>query len=97
MGGSFPFRRYFWPPVNLASRLVDIAPRGQILMDAASAKQLKALDIQGFFAVSPAETQDLQGLGEVEAWLLTRGKSEGADQPLIRRNTLEITSPSVKK
>ena len=87
----------FGPPVNLASRLVDIAPRGQILMDAASAKQLKALDIQGFFAVSPAETQALQGLGEVEAWFLTRGKSEGADQPLIRRNTLEITSPPVKK
>ena len=87
----------FGPPVNLASRLVDIAPRGQILMDATSAKQLQKLDTQGFFAVSPAETQDLQGLGEVEAWLLTRDKSVHTAQPLIRRRTLEIASPLVKK
>ena len=86
----------FGPPVNLASRLVDIAPRGQILMDAASAKQLQELDTKGFFTVRTATTRDLQGLGEVEGWLLTRGESKQNFEPLIRRRTLEIASPVVK-
>lgn len=86
----------FGPPVNLASRLVDIAPRGQILMDATSAKQLQELDKKGFFSVRPATTQDLQGLGAVEGWLLTRGESSRNSEPLIRRSTLEIASPTVK-
>ncbi len=86
----------FGPPVNLASRLVDIAPRGQILMDSTSAKQLQKLDKEGFFAVRPAKTQDLQGLGEVEGWLLTRGDSNRSAEPMIRRSTLEIVPPAVK-
>ncbi len=86
----------FGPPVNLASRLVDIAPRGQILMDATSANQLRELDREGLFTVKQAETADLQGLGEVEAWQLTRGKTDGASKPLIRRTILEIL-PTVAK
>ena len=86
----------FGPPVNLASRLVDIAPRGQILMDSTSAKQLQKLDKEGFFAVRPAKTQDLQGLGEVEGWLLTRGDSNRGAEPMIRRSTLEIVPTAVK-
>ena len=87
----------FGPPVNLASRLVDIAPRGQILMDADSAKQLQATDNKGYFAVRPATTRDLQGVGEVEGWLLTRGHAQQGEQPFIRRSTLEIAAPPVKK
>ena len=87
----------FGPPVNLASRLVDIAPRGQILMDADSAKQLQAIDNKGYFAVRPATTRDLQGVGEVEGWLLMRGHAQQGEQPFIRRSTLEIAAPPVKK
>ncbi|MDU4244040.1 MAG: hypothetical protein E7I00_00610, partial [Varibaculum cambriense] len=87
----------FGPPVNLASRLVDIAPRGQILMDANSARQLQTIDEKGYFAVRPATTRDLQGLGEVEGWLLTRGQAQQGEQPFMRRSTLEIASPPVKK
>ena len=87
----------FGPPVNLASRLVDIAPRGQILMDATSAKQLRERDKEGLFTVKQAETADLQGLGEVEAWQLTRGKSDNASKPLIRRTILEILPTAAKK
>ena len=66
-------------------------------MDANSAKQLQAIDEKGYFAVRPATTRDLQGLGEVEGWLLTRGQAQQGEQPFMHRSTLEIASSPVKK
>lgn len=62
----------FGPCVNLASRLVDVAHRGTILVDAETAKELKKLDSRGIFQMEMAEKADLRGFGEVEAWTLSR-------------------------
>ncbi len=62
----------FGPSVNLASRLVDIVPRSQIFMDSATAKELVASSVGPRFCCQPARRADLKGMGEVEAWRLTR-------------------------
>lgn len=67
----------FGPPVNLASRLVDIAHRGQIFTDKATVEELSRRDLNGDFMMTAAEVADLQGVGEVEAWRLER--SAGID------------------
>lgn len=66
------FGDIFGPSVNLASRLVDIVPRGQVFTDADTARQLAALPAGQRFVCERAQRADLKGMGEVEAWRLTR-------------------------
>lgn len=62
----------FGPSVNLASRLVDIVPGGQIFMDAATARAIAAMEDAHRFTCTQARLADLKGMGEVEAWRLER-------------------------
>lgn len=55
----------FGPAVNLASRLVDVAPTGSVLTDAATAEALKSSPDAAEYTLVPRETADLQGLGLV--------------------------------
>ncbi|MFC7405026.1 adenylate/guanylate cyclase domain-containing protein [Georgenia alba] len=55
----------FGPTVNLASRLVDVAPAGSILMDAATAEALAATPAARRYTLVPREVAELQGLGQV--------------------------------
>lgn len=64
----------FGPPVNLASRLVDIAHRGQIFTDADTVSELEKYDQGRKFYAEKAEIADLHGLGEVQAYTLNRVK-----------------------
>lgn len=69
----------FGPCVNLASRLVDVAHRGTILVDAQTADDLKSYDKRGIFHMELAERADLRGFGEVEAWTLSRDENHLSD------------------
>ncbi len=62
----------FGPTVNLASRLVDVAPAGSILMDAASAQTLARTSAAGRFTMVPRAVAELQGLGQVSPIELRR-------------------------
>lgn len=66
------FGDIFGPSVNLASRLADIVPRGNIFMDSATANELASLPEGHRFSCEPARRADLKGMGEVEAWRLHR-------------------------
>lgn len=55
----------FGPAVNLASRLVDVAPTGTVLTDTATADAIKASSEAAEYTLVPRETADLQGLGLV--------------------------------
>jgi adenylate cyclase len=61
----------FGPTVNLASRLVDVAPSGGVLTDRRTANIMTALGLEQF-ALVPAGAPDLQGLGRVETVELRR-------------------------
>ncbi|MDO4665207.1 MAG: adenylate/guanylate cyclase domain-containing protein [Actinomycetaceae bacterium] len=58
----------FGPSVNLASRLVDIAPTGEVYTDADTAKAIASLG--GRWQLSPADPVQLRGVGEVTPYLL---------------------------
>ncbi|MDO5049485.1 MAG: adenylate/guanylate cyclase domain-containing protein [Actinomycetaceae bacterium] len=55
----------FGPPVNLASRLVDVAPVGQILTDADTAQHIARGEAGPWYRVSAAKEADLRGVGRV--------------------------------
>jgi adenylate cyclase len=55
----------FGPTVNLASRLVDVAPAGTILMDRSTADTFATLPAAARYTMVPREVAELQGLGEV--------------------------------
>lgn len=62
----------FGPTVNLASRLVDVAAPGEILMDEATARALAASPVAREYTMVPRAGVDLQGLGEVRPIELRR-------------------------
>lgn len=55
----------FGPPVNLASRLADVAPVGQILTDPETAHQIIKGEGGKDFLAEPAKEADLRGVGKV--------------------------------
>lgn len=66
------FGDVFGPTVNLASRLVDVAPAGSVLMDAATADALSARDRDGVFRMVPLPAAGLEGIGQVSPVELVR-------------------------
>lgn len=65
------FGDVFGPTVNLASRLVDIAPIGSVLTDQHTAEILRALRL-GKYTLVQAGSPSLQGIGTVNAVELRR-------------------------
>ncbi|MDC4232621.1 adenylate/guanylate cyclase domain-containing protein [Actinomyces sp. B33] len=61
----------FGPTVNLASRLVDIAPVGRILTDPATATAVVAGDAGEGYLVEEFPTAELRGFGPVAPYLLS--------------------------
>ncbi|MCS4483996.1 adenylate/guanylate cyclase domain-containing protein [Gleimia sp. 6138-11-ORH1] len=55
----------FGPPVNLASRLTDVSPVGQILTDADTAQRIINGEGGDSFFAEPAREADLRGVGKV--------------------------------
>ncbi|MGC5616697.1 adenylate/guanylate cyclase domain-containing protein [Georgenia sp. Z1491] len=66
------FGDIFGPSVNLASRLVDVAPAGSVLMDSATADELSARDRVGTFRMVPLPAAGLEGIGQVSPVELVR-------------------------
>lgn len=64
------FGDIFGPKVNLASRLVDVAESGTILVDTETADTLRHL--RGRYTLVPAGAHNLQGFGETKAVELRR-------------------------
>ncbi|MCF2705953.1 adenylate/guanylate cyclase domain-containing protein [Arcanobacterium haemolyticum] len=65
------FGDVFGPTVNLASRLVDVAPTGSVLIDQNTANILRALKL-GRYTLVPAGSPDLQGIGQIDSVELRR-------------------------
>lgn len=63
------FGDVFGPIVNLASRLVDAAPGGSILMDRQTASALHGLG-ENRYAISPFGQQNFDGVGSIETFEL---------------------------
>lgn len=55
----------FGPPVNLASRLVDVAPVGQIITDSETAQHIARGEAGPWYRVSAAKEADLRGVGRI--------------------------------
>lgn len=62
----------FGPTVNLASRLVDVAPPGAILMDPDTARAMSLTPVARRYTMVPRDVADLQGLGQVMPYELRR-------------------------
>lgn len=62
----------FGPPVNLAARLVDVAPVGSILTDAPTAAAIDTSDLRSEYSVQPYPSRMLRGLGRVFPFVLSR-------------------------
>ncbi len=62
----------FGPPVNLASRLVDVAPVGQILTDPTTAAAIAAGKGGSGYALEEFPSAELRGFGTVSPYLLSR-------------------------
>lgn len=65
----------FGPPVNLASRLVDVAPVGQILTDPATAAAIGAGEDGVGYRLEAFPSAELRGFGTVSPYLLSRDDS----------------------
>jgi len=61
----------FGPTVNLASRLVDIAPVGKILMDPTTAAAIAAGKAGMEYDVEEFPSATLRGFGTISPYLLT--------------------------
>lgn len=61
----------FGPPVNLAARLVDIAPTGEVLTDAATAAAIAAGKLSEGYRITGFPNVDLRGFGRVSPYLLS--------------------------
>ena len=66
----------FGPAVNLASRLVDVAPVGQILTDPDTAQKIIGGQAGRDYRVQAASEADLRGVGRIVPFLLTRHPRE---------------------
>ncbi|MBD3690098.1 adenylate/guanylate cyclase domain-containing protein [Nanchangia anserum] len=75
------FGDIFGPSVNLASRLVDVVPRGEIYTDAATAARLAADEAGSRFLSVPVSSKRLKGVGEVQPWRLNRLSRVGESEP----------------
>lgn len=62
----------FGPPVNLASRLVDVAPVGKILTDASTAAAIAAGKGGSGYELEDFPSAELRGFGTVSPYLLSR-------------------------
>lgn len=65
----------FGPPVNLAARICDIAPTGNVYVDASTAHDIQALPYEAMkpqFDVDERELASLQGFGLVQTYRLYR-------------------------
>lgn len=60
----------FGPPVNLAARLVDVAPTGGILVDAPTAAAIAGSELGDTYSVTEFPSTKLRGLGIVSPYLL---------------------------
>lgn len=60
----------FGPPVNLAARLVDVAPTGEILVDAPTAAAIAGSELGDTYSVTEFPSTKLRGLGMVSPYLL---------------------------
>lgn len=69
----------FGPPVNLAARLVDIAPTGDILTDAPTAALISAGRGGGGFGVQEFPSTRLRGFGRVSPYMITWDKGTASD------------------
>jgi adenylate cyclase len=61
---------YFGTVVNLASRLVEVAPAGGLAVDEAFRDSLQ--DRRAQSALEPLALQDLKGIGTTSVWLLNQ-------------------------
>ncbi len=66
----------FGPPVNLAARLVDISPTGDILTDASTAAAIAAGKGGPGYEVSEFPKTKLRGLGSVSPYLISRSDQD---------------------
>ena len=62
----------FGPPVNLAARLVDVAPTGKILTDAPTAAAIASSPLRNQYRVNDAPSVELRGVGRVRPFVITR-------------------------
>lgn len=62
----------FGPTVNLASRLVNMAPPGGIRMDGNTAALIKTSKVASKYMIHPCNKQEAKGLGEIIPWSLKR-------------------------
>lgn len=61
----------FGPPVNLAARLVDVAPTGKILTDAPTAAAVASSAFRKQYRIEDFPTQELRGFGRVSPFLIS--------------------------
>lgn len=62
----------FGPPVNLAARLVDVAPTGRILTDAPTAAAIASSHLRTDYRVEDFPSTELRGFGRVSPYLVSR-------------------------
>lgn len=65
----------FGPPVNLAARLSDVAPQGEILVDQSTAAAIAGSDLGDVYSVTEFPSTELRGLGVVSPFLLAKRPS----------------------
>lgn len=62
----------FGPPVNLAARLVDVAPRDGVLTDAGTAAAIYSLSASQGYRIQEFPSQKLRGVGRVSPYLVSQ-------------------------
>jgi adenylate cyclase len=73
----------FGPPVNLASRLVDVAPVGQILTDGDTANRINHGEAGPWYRASAAKEADLRGVGKVSPFRVSVEDRPRSERPPI--------------
>ena len=62
----------FGPPVNLAARLVDVAPTGKVLTDASTAAAIATSALSLDYRIDDFPSVELRGFGRVRPFLIAR-------------------------
>lgn len=70
----------FGPTVNLASRLVDVAPVGQIITDSETARHIVRGDAGPEYQASASKEADLRGVGRVVPFQVTTSERPQSEQ-----------------